>query len=234
MSRKIQRWITINGNHVPIYETTSIDSEEITYHQFEDEEDVKSIMGPSQDAWYDTFRPTEPTWEDGQFTSIGRYTRREYNKFNEQLRQGASISELSDYDQQMVKHLDAAISRFDLSTPIETYRQVRFGSLSDTILIDKDGNLLVDKDSIITDKGFMSTTINRSIAGHTITNGTNENTYIMSIQTPARKGIGALLGHASDRPYEKEFLFGRNTRYKIVGDPYKDAAGYWVVPVRVL
>ena len=202
-----------------------------SYHKFVDEADVKNVLGDDYSKWSKSFNQFEPTYKEGQWDSIGKYTQADYNKFNEDLRVG---NELTDYGKKMVDDLDTSIARFNLSTPIEAYRQVRFSSKGEKPLIDKDGNLLIGQGQTITDKGFMSTTINRSIAGHMITNGNNENTYIMSIQIPKGKGVGALLGNASTRPYEEEFLLNRGASYKVIGKPYKDSVGYWVVPVRVV
>lgn len=166
-----------------------------------------SIFNKSVDKWQSDISNSE-------LSAAELYTGSSYANWNDSLRtkdgKGWEVN---------TDNLDNALSKFELKENIVTYRGLGRGALENMF-----GSAAPDiktindmKGSIISDKAFFSTSIDRSVAGSFTGPG-----YILKINVPKGKGRGAYVDPISKYSGEREFLMPRNTNLKITG-VYQDS-----------
>ena len=130
--------------------------------------------------------------------SVFEYTGDAYIGINEGLRTGEGFSE--DYYEFMVNDIDSAIGKFNLKQNIVVYRGVSKAAF---------GGAGPEVGAILQDKGFMSTTVKKSVAA------SFDKGYILKINVPKGKGRGAYVRSISQFSNEHEFLMKRSSKLKI-------------------
>lgn len=172
--------------------TSFYDIEFNTFDQKKAYEAIGKGNGGSTDEW-------ENTLSDLEKESIQLYTSYHYEDINRQLRK----ENVKEKYTVVIDSLDKSIDRFELNNNIEFHRGddgglIGYHSVSEI-------NSLIGNE--ITNKGFTSTSIGKPSSEH----------YIYFINTKKGKGIGAYIEKDSLYHSEKEFLYARNSKFRING-----------------
>lgn len=166
-----------------------------------------SIFNKSVDKWQSDISNSE-------LSAAELYTGSSYADWNDSLRtkdgKGWEVN---------TDNLDNALSKFELKENIVTYRGLGRGALKAMFGSDAPDIKTINdmKGSIISDKAFLSTSIDRSVA-----EDFSGLRYILKINVPKGKGRGAYVDPISMHSGEREFLMPRNTNLKISG-VYRDS-----------
>ena len=163
--------------------------------------------------------------------SIYNYTGEHYSSINHYLRTGDFVKPDKYFEQSKadreISELDYAISSFTLSSPIQVYRA------SDTSIFGEKNLSYEQLRSFIgrkvTDKGYMSTSLLKSLPGEQTVGGNV--TYVVDV--PSGKGVGAYISKFSENSQEREFLIKRNGGYA-VRDIQRDKDGHITVYMKLL
>lgn len=157
---------------------------------------------------------------DEDLTLIEDYTRADYRSYNLIMREGDEAylnnnlykGTPLEYRQNQIKRaklLGKTISNYEAESSFVTYRSV--GGYFDT---ENWENMVPDVFSDVFDKGYMSTTLDKTITNDFA--GTN-NTILYEIHVKKGDNIGAYVGEISSHKVEKEFLIKPNTKFRVIG-----------------
>lgn len=135
------------------------------------------------------------------------YTETFFSRVNYDLR----WDNTEDFEKQ-ISELDSAISKFNLTSDIVTYRGVSKSAF---------GGGVPEIGSIISDKAYLSTSIDKSVVEKNFNKG-----YILKINVPKGKGRGAYVDSISYHKGEREFLMKRGSKLKITGTASGDKEGF--------
>ena len=139
-----------------------------------------------------------------QHSALKSYTGATYRQINGHLRGGIAITEAH---REEISHLDKFLG--DASTPADTVVHRGLGSLAVQQLVGAG----LKKGSVIEDPGFASTTQDKRVAQQFLQ--VNPKNIMMTIRVP--KGSRAAdISKYSDDPSERETLFARNSKMKVV------------------
>lgn len=178
----------------------------ITYKHFVDGKDAKKyfISCKSHKDWIKSLNNEE-------LQAIGGYTQDDYAGINGYLRGGRRDAQYQEFHsawKKQIGDIDKAIDRYVNEEPFKTYRFVDNDVLGIYKLDISDIKNWAGK--TITDKAYMSTTLNPA----TFENNADE--FVMHIDVPKGKGIGAWINELSSyENIEYEYLLRRNTTVKI-------------------
>ena len=174
-----------------------------------------SIFDKSVDKWTTDMSKSE-------LNAAELYTGSAYYQWNESLRtkDGKGWEVYTD-------NLDNALSKFNLKENIVTYRGLGYGAMQDIFGSDSPDMKTIYgmKGAIISDKAFLSTSIDKNVARNF---GGN---YMFKINIPKGKGRGAYVDSISKHSGEREFLMPRNTQLKITGGYRDSSTGMTVITV---
>ena len=109
----------------------------------------------------------------------------------------------------LTKHLDKAISEFELKEPITVYRQVKQSSIQGVL-----DNLMKSTTKMFVDPAFVST----STVDGSYSPINSDHTINLKIDLPAGKGIGAWVSPIARYPKENEFLLARGCVFQMKTD----------------
>ena len=156
----------------------------------------------SPDGKFGSGSNAPPTKE--QHSALKSYTGATYRQINGHLRGGIAITEAH---REEISHLDKFLG--DASTPADTVVHRGLGSLAVQQLVGAG----LKKGSVIEDPGFASTTQDKRVAQQFLQ--VNPKNIMMTIRVP--KGSKAAdISKYSDDPSERETLFARNSKMKVV------------------
>lgn len=159
--------------------------------------------GGAYDDWYDAATDMEKT-------EIYNYTDEDYMDINELLRSGKTSNPY--INEETVEKMDAAIAKFDLKRGITTFRGSSNTLIGGAKTVEQINAM---KGTIVTDKGFMSTTTLK---------GEEFGGMKYKIRIPKGKGRGVYVDPMSAHQGESEFLLKRNTKFRIAGAEYDEFA----------
>lgn len=142
----------------------------------------------SQDEFASSKKTFSAKLDLSEKSALLKYSGESYQAINSSARHG-------DASHSAIKHMDSALAKSVLTTPMVTYRGSKSKNFDDL----KPGDTFVDK-------GYASTSYKLSIANSFSTD------VIMKITTPAGKAIAAI---PSQHTHEAEFLLPRNTTFKV-------------------
>ena len=192
-----------------------------SYQEIEDD----SVLQQQVWDWVDSLEIDEEN-------SVVKYTGGSYYKWNYDLRNdNLENSSFKEYTPQ----LDAALSKFTLDRNITTYRGIDSDAVSaltgmDISADDPKGAVSVIngslKGAIISDKGYLSTSVSRQKAY-----GFSDN-YMLRVHTPKGKGHGAYVKSLSQYASEKEFLMPRGSHLKVQKASYDTRMGVCLIDVK--
>lgn len=134
----------------------------------------------------------------GERSACLEYANMAYVKVNESLRSGKTG------DRRLVEALDSAIAKSRVPTETVVYRGIQEGR--DPLAKFKPG-------SVITDRGYVSTTGTRKVAEE-YADGEGETHILMRIRVPAGHPAAPIPSRLSE---EDEYLLPRNSKFRIVG-----------------
>lgn len=178
----------------------------ITYKHFADGKDAKKYFTSckSHKDWIKSLN-------DEELQAISGYTQDDYAGINGYLRGGRRDVQYQEFHsawKKQIRDIDKAIDRYVNEEPFKTYRFVDNDVLGIYKLDISDIENWAGK--TITDKAYMSTTLNPA----TFENNADE--FVMHIDVPKGKGIGAWINELSSyENIEYEYLLRRNTTVKI-------------------
>lgn len=135
------------------------------------------------------------------------YTEMFYSRVNYDLR----WDNTEDFEKQ-ISELDSAISKFNLTSDIVTYRGASKSAF---------GGGVPEIGAIISDKAYLSTSIDKSVAQNF------DKGYIFKINVPKGKGRGAYVDSISYHKGEREFLMKRSSKLKITGTASGESEGFY-------
>lgn len=151
------------------------------------EVDDDKIFDPSVAEWRNNITSSE-------LDATIEYTGSAYTSINNALRKGTG------HYKDTIDEIDKSISKFNLKQNITVYRGVSSAAF---------GGALPEVGTILQDKGFMSTTVKKSVAADF------DKGYILKINVPKGKGRGAYVRSVSNYSYEYEFLMKRSSKLKV-------------------
>lgn len=163
-----------------------------------------SIFDKSVKEW----RGAITTKEDN---AVYEYTGDLYDPLNGALRGIKGYGDPSSFDTE-IQELDSALSKFNLTRNISVYRGVSSAAFG--------GGDIPEVGTILQDKGYMSTTVKKSVAA------TFDKGYILKINVPKGKGRGAYVRSISQYSNEHEFLMKRSSKLKVTGTAPGDKEGF--------
>lgn len=163
------------------------------------EVDDDSIFDPSVEKWRDNITSAE-------LDATIEYTGSAYTSINNALRKDTG------YYKDTINEIDKSISKFNLKQDIIVYRGVSSAAF--------DGGVIPEVGTILQDKGFMSTTVRKSVASDF------DKGYILKINVPKGKGRGAYVKSISNYPNEHEFLMKRSSKLKVTGIASGEKEGF--------
>lgn len=174
-------------------------------------------------------------YDEEVIEAIKYYTGKEYRKLNQKLRENKCLND------KQLKNCQILINAISKSETIENFIVFRGVVLSKKEM--KKMNLLTKRNKInnggtYIEKGFSSTSLNKSVAKHFVENKINK---IPNILKRRKKVIfiiriakgKAILPIANDSLYskEKEFLLSCNSSFKILGGKIKRNSYHFVLEV---
>lgn len=167
--------------------------------------DDDSVFDKSVDKW-------RSNMTDEEYDYTRQYTSWHYEEINDSIR--SNIDDPSSWDPR-TSEIDSALSKFQLTENIVTYRGLGMGAI-DAMIPGANTMSLSELNSafsgaIISDPAFLSTSITQSVAQ----DFASSHNYILKINVPKGKGRGAYVHSISSHPNENEFLMPRNTKLKI-------------------
>lgn len=177
-----------------------------------------SIFDESVDKWKSELSEEE----EG---AIGDYTSNYAYKLNDRLRRGDNPEDLAD-----VMELDSALSKFNLTENIVTYRGVTSDALESSFGFAPSAEYINTNlvGTVIQDLGYGSTSTRKGIAQDF---GSD---YMFKINIPKGKGRGAYVESMSSSIGEYEFLLKRGYKLKITGATKSSLADKAVIHVDVV
>lgn len=157
-------------------------------------------------AWLSsTFAPWEASLTAAEQEALSAYKLDAYEPLNEALRFGV---DLGDEDEQLVRDLDTALSRFRLPEPVIVFR----GFVDPAVQAAAIGREFIDF-------GYFSTSLLRIVAEDIIGSESQDERVLAQVTVPGGAQIGAFVG-APDlvRDFgELEILLPRESRFRITG-----------------
>lgn len=141
-------------------------------------------------------------FSDNEKEAVNTYTKGNYTQINAYLR--GQMKQISQTNSDVVKGLDSFIKKAP-KVEAETYRGLGFSEKQD---FEKFINL--KNGDPYTDDGFMSTTYDRNVAR----TFTNLEAFKVTLTIKGKNGV--YIEHLSDAKKEKEILFGRGSKFKVI------------------
>lgn len=135
---------------------------------------------------------------DEEMNAIKDYTNKTDQAINNSLRQGTK-----EYEKEIAL-IDAAIDKATLDKNIIVYRGVGTDAFNIDISNIEIGTILPPE------KGYMSTSLDKYIAGSFLAD--EENSVLLKISVPKGEGVGAYIQEISNKPDEQEFLLKRKAQ----------------------
>lgn len=130
---------------------------------------------------------------------------------NDELRKGEN-----DPNDETIKLMDKAISKFELNKDIKVYRNSSADLVNGYTTAEEINKNL--KGKTVKDLGYMSTSTDKSVSSATDESGAGLYGDISyEIKVSKGKGKGAFISGISGAPGESEFLLKRGTKFKVLG-----------------
>ena len=213
MEKKPITWITKNGKHIPIYDEPSED-EKKKEKQIADNESEALEITKRKDYQVIANKSWEDKLSQNERDAIADYT----NKTDEEINTALRKKKIPEKLRPIIKNIDSALSKYELSQSIITYRGINVSAFDNGIQVG----------SSFTEKGYSSTSVDKFIAGDFLK---SEKDVLMRIVVPSGKGRGAFIGNVSNKPSEREFLLARDTKFTIT--KIGQVQGYIMVDVTI-